>query len=575
MAAALPAMFLVMLSWLAWGCLFIGLGSLARPPGDAPGLPPPVLFRCFWVGWAAAVVFLQIWHFWLPVNSLALALVVLAGVGGLVRLGRQGAPRDWPRFPGRLLYVLLGGLLLLWVANHALHPPRNIDSGLYHLQAIRWTVSYPLVPGLGNLHGRLAFNNSYFLYPALLAAGPWAGRVSHFANSLLVAVFLLYALWCAFQVPRTPYPRQLSYLYTAFFLAPVLDKVYRYNLASPSPDLALFLLGAVLSGLLVDLVLTPPASPATASPAAAAAVFLAAAGVTLKSAFLPLGLGLGGGALYLWVRRAPPAAGRRPLLWAAGCLLLVVLPWLGRGVVLSGYPLYPAAVGAFPVQWRLPAAQARQEADWIRGYARDPQQDYRQVLDNWRWLGPWLQRAAVSYDVAAPLALLTLTGVAAALYARRRRAAGVRPPAAVLLLTPPLLSILAWFLAAPDPRLVGAAFWMVAAAAAVLVLRRFSPLPVPPRALLVVGALYAGVALAPLLPHLSLVAPGPDYGFHPTPVAFLDTRLTASGLALHVPRDRGLCWDAGLPCTPFPNPGLRWRRPGDLGGGFLPPAAAP
>jgi hypothetical protein len=49
-------------------------------------------------------------------------------------------------------------------------------------------------------------------------------------------------------------------------------------------------------------------------------------------------------------------------------------------------------------------------------------------------------------------------------------------------------------------------------------------------------------------------------------------RLTAtelpSGLVVQVP-EYGQCWNAPPPCAPEPNPGLRLRRPGDLGAGFM------
>jgi hypothetical protein len=48
----------------------------------------------------------------------------------------------------------------------------------------------------------------------------------------------------------------------------------------------------------------------------------------------------------------------------------------------------------------------------------------------------------------------------------------------------------------------------------------------------------------------------------------IEQRRLESGLVLNVPRGHA-CWDAPLPCTPFPNPALRLRRDGDLGAGFM------
>ncbi|EMO63800.1 hypothetical protein LEP1GSC133_1179, partial [Leptospira borgpetersenii serovar Pomona str. 200901868] len=42
-----------------------------------------------------------------------------------------------------------------------LYPPSPFayDSGLYHIQSIKWIQEYSVVPGLANLHGRFGFNS--------------------------------------------------------------------------------------------------------------------------------------------------------------------------------------------------------------------------------------------------------------------------------------------------------------------------------------------------------------------------------------------------------------------------------
>ncbi|MGV2435393.1 MAG UNVERIFIED_CONTAM: hypothetical protein LVT10_11320 [Anaerolineae bacterium] len=53
-------------------------------------------------------------------------------------------------------------------ANNALLAPARYDAGLYQIQSVMWSNQFPIVRGLGNLHGRLAFNNSFHLYIAWL-----------------------------------------------------------------------------------------------------------------------------------------------------------------------------------------------------------------------------------------------------------------------------------------------------------------------------------------------------------------------------------------------------------------------
>jgi len=111
-----------------------------------------------------------------------------------------------------------------------------------------------LPPGLGNLHGRLAFNQSYFLYVAFLNNFPVVGFGHNLANSLLLAAAIL-----------TPCEKSLRYQpgelfgllnrllipFTLFFCV----MCHRSNpplISSPTPDGAVFAVEIVLIALLLE-----------------------------------------------------------------------------------------------------------------------------------------------------------------------------------------------------------------------------------------------------------------------------------------------------------------------------------
>jgi hypothetical protein len=73
----------------------------------------------------------------------------------------------------------------------------------------------------------------------------------------------------------------------------------------------------------------------------------------------------------------------------------------------------------------------------------------------------------------------------------------------------------------------------------------------------------------PLVPDLR--------SFEPSVRAAVTERHLASGLVVFDPGRTMQCWDAPLPCTPFPNDALRLRRAGELASGFTlaPSATAP
>ena len=116
---------------------------------------------------------------------------------------------------------------------------------------IHWLKSYPIVPGLGLLHGRLAFNQSYFLYMSALDFGPWADRSTHIATSLLVMVLFVQMILTISWVLRNKSNWQSHYLFTMLLLGPVMMMAQSAPLPSPNVTFIVMLLGLVLAARLL------------------------------------------------------------------------------------------------------------------------------------------------------------------------------------------------------------------------------------------------------------------------------------------------------------------------------------
>ena len=242
---------------------------------------------------------------------------------------------------------------------------------------------------------------------------------------------------------------------------------------------------------------------------------------------------------------------------ALGCV-----PWVLRNVLLSGCPFYPSPLGALPVDWRVQADAAA----WITtlmvgGPVWTGLGNVRWAVSRLRSLG-WL-----SWDVLVPTAIAIATipvGLVAISIRLLRRVAEmrVRP---LLVLLPALASFAFVGAAAPMPRYAGATFWLLAMQAVMLVI---GPAAFEAGRL---RRVVAGVAvLIPtgvlLLREPALLSGLTDFQASPPPVVS-EVRLP-SGLVVAVPR-YGQCWDAPLPCARSRDPGLRLRRVGELGSGFV------
>ena len=179
----------VAVTWLATAALMFGLGAaLLRSLTPAEQTWRTVI-PAIYCGMALLFAGLILWHFFRPVDELALLAFAAAGSVALFR------ERAWiialSRAPVSKLHALPILAFGIWSANHALRGG-GWDDYVYEFQAIRWFHDYAIVPGLANVHGRFGFNNAHHLYAAMFSVGPWEGAVNVLVNGLFIN--LLFAL---------------------------------------------------------------------------------------------------------------------------------------------------------------------------------------------------------------------------------------------------------------------------------------------------------------------------------------------------------------------------------------------
>jgi hypothetical protein len=138
------------------------------------------------------------------------------------------------------------------------------------------------------------------------------------------------------------------------------------------------------------------------------------------------------------------------------------IPWVCRGYITSGYPLYPSELGAIHFDWIVPHESASSDRKWVLSWARDPTRDADAVLANNDWLRPWLATTFGDLLVRKSL-LLGAAGLILGLISAPGRWRIGSFFQCCWLIAPIILSLVFWFLTAPDPRFAGAAIWTVAA----------------------------------------------------------------------------------------------------------------
>ncbi len=241
-----------------WGIATLILIGVGVGAGRILRLRTTSMLDAFWLGYCLTVVVLQVWHLWLPVNGAAVVTLAITGAVGFASAVASGELRtSLSSIRKRPTSLLLLCLVTVWVANRATAPVDNVDSAYYHLSGVRWNTDFPIVPGLGNLNGRLAYNNSSLLFVGLFEVGPLRGRSSHFANSLLLAALFWQVIIRSkglLHLDRRPRDRAAA-AYNVLMLVPAIAIAVGRDLAAPATDVPLIVSLLYATGRLFDILL--------------------------------------------------------------------------------------------------------------------------------------------------------------------------------------------------------------------------------------------------------------------------------------------------------------------------------
>ncbi|MHB8067030.1 MAG: LIC_10190 family membrane protein [Desulfobaccales bacterium] len=356
-------------------------------------------------------------------------------------------------------YVLILFLLsFLFILIKSAAPPSAFDTGLYHAQAIRWIEEYPVVPGLGNLHGRLAFNSAWFPVNALFGFSFLKLQPFHVLNGFFVLIFVFICLQGLSNLIAGQY--SFSNILRAALSLPGLF-VFKDQLSSPTPDIpAAFLVCLIF---IYYLQLQEKADGVPEQLGALVICLLAAWTITIKLSALPL-------ALFIAIIAAKEIARGRQvnLLIITGGVLFLAIPYFLRNIWLSGYLIYPfPGLDLFHFDWQVPAAAALAEKQAVEAFARDPGYLLPGVKCAFTWVPLWIHQTMADYGsklekIFLPGLIILLDGL---MHLRKRKAGKIalgemgRYKVIYLLAAAGLLF---WFLTAPDPRF-GLGFIMIAA----------------------------------------------------------------------------------------------------------------
>lgn len=310
-------------------------------------------------GLAIATVYAQIFSLFAGVGMMANILLVVGCILIYVFRGKNLKQCFFTSAekikPMHIAVVCL--LVLLW-AYFTSRGYMHYDSDLYHAQSIRWIEEYGVVPGLGNLHERFAYNSSFFALSALFSMKFLCGTSMHTMSGFFALVLCITALditksWKNKKFLLTDYAR----VGLIYYLITIMDEV-----VSPASDYSIM---CVIFFIVIKWLDLLEASEKNTAPYALLCV-LGVYALTLKlTAGLIILLVIK--PLYHLIKEKKV----KDILIYLFTGLIVSIPWFVRTVIISGWLLYPfPALDLFEFDWEMNATGIELDAAQITTWGR-------------------------------------------------------------------------------------------------------------------------------------------------------------------------------------------------------------
>ncbi|WP_061244847.1 LIC_10190 family membrane protein [Leptospira interrogans] len=278
------------------------------------------------------------------------------------------------------IIIIITFPFLLSALVFSLNPPFAYDSGLYHIQSIKWIQEYSVVPGLANLHGRFGFNPNIFTIFALTSLKEIFKQEIFSVNFVIYSILVLHSINRIYKILKQEGFTN-SFLLHSIVLFLILEQFM--SLSSPTPDLISIVLPLYIltnlpkneNGIHSKLNLENYFS----------SIILSVYTISVKLATIPLCILI----LLLIIRYKFDG---KKLLIVISIIFLILLPWLIRNVILSGYLICPfSAIDIFNFDWKVPLNAVVSEKLSITGWARNPGEGYKEAaqMKFWEWFPIW------------------------------------------------------------------------------------------------------------------------------------------------------------------------------------------
>lgn len=413
------------------------------------------------LGLCFLTVYAQLFSLFYKVGALA-SLVLLAINLAILLIWRKEL---FQAFLGRrllkptvaaIILILLYLMVLVLSSQSVVHD----DTYLYHAQSIRWIEEYGVVPGLGNLHNRLAYNSAFFSLQALFSLRFLVGQSLHSVNGFFALFLITYAVFSmkAFRRKRF-FPSD----FLRFSILILYSIGYSYRLISS--DGSDFLALGLASYILIKWVSYMEEGVQELAPYA----YLCLLGVYATSVKIST-------AMLVLLALMPAVRLLRQKRWKEIAVylltgILIIAPFLARNVIICGYLLYPyETIDLFRVDWKMPAYTLAFDRNEIKAWAWGLKDVMKANTPITKWFPFWFSDIDREIQLLFVInAIAEVVAVVMGIYQGLKKKSWDFLGLVMVILA----NLLLWFFGAPSPRYGGIYMTFLPLLLAGMILQRF------------------------------------------------------------------------------------------------------
>jgi hypothetical protein len=349
----------------------------------------------------------EVLTFFLPLNLWANVIVLLIGIGSGIVLRKSLVDYLQEQLKilkiQNILIVILFFLSLFAICVLSEGYTTHYDDGLYYSTFIKWTQEYKVVPGLAVLHPRLGFNSLWHVLQALFGFEFLKAGLFNDLNGLLYLLGWSYSLSGILALLKGD--NKMSTWLKAFYYIPILALHFGASsqfllvninfISCPTADIPAMILCWIVFILFLEKAENKQGEQFDIQ--TILIIILAVFLVNIKLSAIPVVMLV----IFLVFREL---LSKKFIIFfqITGLGMILLLPWLLRNVILSGYLLFPfSALDILSVDWKVPMKDVMWHEKAVKVWAINPGANFEELAKApvQEWFANWYENLSFIHVV--------------------------------------------------------------------------------------------------------------------------------------------------------------------------------